>query len=40
MESLRADAADSASAVTVFSGSLAELRSAIAELSAEAERFG
>jgi methyl-accepting chemotaxis protein WspA len=40
MESLRGDAADSASSVTVFSASLAELRAAIAELTTEAERFG
>jgi methyl-accepting chemotaxis protein WspA len=40
MESLRGDAADSASSMSVVSASLAELRAAIAELTAEAERFG
>lgn len=39
MESLRGDAAGSTSAVAAFSSSLAELRAAIAELTAEAERF-
>jgi len=39
MESLRAGADDSAAAVAVFSRSLADLRGAIAELTAEAERF-
>ena len=40
MESLRADAMASATAVSVVARSLTELRAAIAELTAEAERFG
>lgn len=40
MESLRTDAAASAASVAVVARSLTELRAAIAELTAEAERFG
>ena len=40
MESLRADAGASAAAVAAVARSLTELRAAIAELTAEAERFG
>ena len=39
METLRADAGESAASLTVFSTSLAELRRSIAELNSEASRF-
>jgi methyl-accepting chemotaxis protein WspA len=40
MESLRGDAAESSASLGVFTTSLAELRAAIAELEADADRFG
>ena len=39
MESLRGDAAESASSLTVFTAALQELRAAIGELNTEASRF-
>jgi methyl-accepting chemotaxis protein WspA len=39
METLRADAGESASSLVMFSSSLDELRRAISDLNAEASRF-